>query len=103
MNYILGRDLPFAKKGGEIYVEENELRVYNGDGKKVFIGHADILFLEQYEQQGWIRRVQPREWWVNMHEGSGNNYFCNSKDEAIRTMWGRPEHNHIVKVREVIE
>ena len=50
-----------------------------------------------------VKEVKPREWWVNMHKGSGNNYFCETKDEAIRTMWGVPEYNHIIKVREVIE
>ena len=65
--------------------------------------HCNKSTLKTLLSEGWIEEVKPREWWVNMHKDSGNNYFCNTKDEAIRTMWGLPEHNHIIKVREVIQ
>ena len=107
MNYKLKRDLPFAEAGVKIYDMNGDpiddltgCRVHSEleGGAPIYIGNKEKLLV-----QGWIEEVEPREWWVNMHKGSGNNYFCETKDEAIRTMWGVPEYNHIIKVREVME
>ena len=106
MEYQTARDLPFAKAGTKVGLSLSEgcipMSLYNIKDCEVTISKE---FIGQLLCEGWIRSaesVKPREWWVNMHKGSGNNYFCETKDEAIRTMWGVPEYNHIIKVREVI-
>ena len=94
MNYILGRDLPFAEKGNKVYIEENELRVYNGDGKKVFIGHADTFFLDGYISQGWIKLIKPRELYIQ--------FDSNMKPIGVSEN-DRPPHGKYVRLyREVI-
>ena len=108
IEYQTARDLPFTKAGSEVNLMSKgcvPVSIFDFRGITGSVPNVDVAkdHLDYLISEGWIEPIKPREWWVNMHKDSGNNYFCNTKDEAIRTMWGVPEHNHIIKVREVIE
>lgn len=104
MKYKLKKDLPFAKAGTEIWVDNTlsgwiDAKIYEPQcGRKeyrvdkIMLGTITNLLIE-----GWIEEVKPREWEVN--EWMGDIY---NKGSIIMTTADQIQPKRI-KVREVIE
>lgn len=89
MKYRLAKDLPFAKKGDEVYFNKNnccfEVRIsrgYYNIGEYIFLGWSNLNCLLE---ERWVEEVKPREIWLNQYADDTNFEFSfpyQSKEEA---------------------
>lgn len=110
MKYRLKKDLPFAKAGTEIWVDNLwdgwiDAKVYAPTlmtneyrWEKIMLGKISAL-----EAEGWIEEVKPREFWVELKQDSYGNWKVN--DVSENKDWLHEENTlyKSIKVREVIE
>ena len=64
--YVLGKDLPMAKKGEEVRFNEASLRfeVFDRGYSGEWVSFAPAI-LQNLLDEGWIEEVKPLEIWVN--------------------------------------
>lgn len=77
MKYRLNRDLPFVKKGAEVYKTFDSIVVKEGDNAFI-IGKLNCYAptnkmvndrLNQLIVEGWVIEASPKELWINFYEG----------------------------------
>jgi len=99
MKYKLGKGLPFAKAGAEVYmaVGYNYICVKDHNGYEWYLGFQKEL--EKFIEDGWIEEVKPREFWISKMitrdkiYGVFNTEFEANKAEPL---------SEIIKVMEVL-
>jgi hypothetical protein len=106
MKYRLKRDLPFAKAGEPVEVNEHGIRVsdkyidqfYHRVSQKKLDAEVQRLISE-----GWIEEVKPREIWVNEYkQGLLGSYLFDSKESAEKST-AESGYIRTVKFVEVVE
>ncbi len=121
MQYKLLKDLPFAKAGMNLRIDEEHLLVDPEDfylvglkakGKHqmltgLIIGHIDDI--PTLVIDGWIEEIKPREWYEVETQDSfghwqlytGGRYY--TEEVAREVACSLPQNARFIKVREVIE
>lgn len=96
--YRLKKDLPFAKAGTEVKIDDKFFVIKKDDfylvGLKLcraaqenilvdlIIGHIDDL--PTLISEGWIEEVKPREWWMNIYpKNTQRSYLHPTRELAI--------------------
>ena len=99
MKYRIKREIPFAKQGVVLHINENHL-LCNEQGAYIGYNEDDIAELLK---DGWIEEVrEPREWYLTEYGGCNSyiGYIYNTKESAEKCGL---ENYRIIKVREVEE
>lgn len=98
--YILKKDLPFAKAGNEVKINDYNIKVVSNAGAPFLYHEYLAKYFDGLISQGWIEEVKPREFTLCFQ----GKRFCGISENG-QELW----HNDLnmdnciaIKVREVI-
>lgn len=95
MKYRLKKDLPFAKAGEIVDVnDDTDIWTVRPLNAKIDCPLCDI---PEDARDEWIEEVKPREWWISKTVLTD---FANEDEEKIYAFETRKD---LIKIREVIE